>query len=146
VTVTGGTTSANFNVTTSAVTTTTGVNITATYGGASPSATLTVNPVPAGDFSISVSPGNRTVKAGSSASYSITVTSTGGYAGQVNLAVSGLPSNASASFNPTFITNGSGVATLTVSTTSKGSYTLVITGTDSTGSPSHSTTAGLKVR
>ena len=146
VTVTGGTTSANFNVTTSAVTTTTGVNITATYGGASPSATLTVNPVPAGDFSISVSPGNRTVKAGSSASYSITVTSTRGYAGQVNLAVSGLPSNASASFNPTFITNGSGVATLTVSTTSKGSYTLVITGTDSTGSPSHSTTAGLKVR
>ncbi len=149
VTVASGATSATFNVTTSTVATTTGVNITANYGGTSPSATLTVNPVPAGDFSISVSPGNRTVKAGNSASYSITVTSTGGYAGRVNLDVSGLPNNASASVSPTSITNGSGVASLTVSTTSttsKGSYTLTIKGIDSTGSPSHSTTTGLKVR
>ena len=46
VTVAAGTTSANFTVTTGTVTTSTPVTITGTYGGASRTVTLTVNPAP----------------------------------------------------------------------------------------------------
>jgi hypothetical protein len=151
VNVASGATSASFNVTTSAVTTTTGVNITATYGGASPSAVLTVNPASAGDYSISASPGNRTIKAGSSTSYTISITASGGYAGSVALTVTGgcptIPANA-CSITPASIV-GSGSATLTVQTstqTQKVTYTLSISGTDNAASLSHSVTTGLKVR
>jgi hypothetical protein len=97
------------------------------------------------DFSIAASPASQTVTQGGGTSYTATVTASGGFTGVVSFSVSGLPSGASASFNPTSVT-GSGASTLSVSTSSTtpaGTYTLTITGTS--GALSHSTTVKLVV-
>ena len=97
------------------------------------------------DFSIAASPASQTVTQGGGTSYTATVTASGGFTGVVSFSVSGLPSGASASFNPTSVT-GSGSSTLSVSTsstTAAGTYTLTITGTS--GTLSHSTTVKLVV-
>ncbi len=93
------------------------------------------------DFSLSATPSSQTVVAGAGTSYTATVTASGGFNGTVNLSVSGLPTGATASFNPTSV-NSSGSSTMAVSTNSStpvGSYPLTITGTS--GSLSH--TAGV---
>ncbi|MDE3100445.1 MAG: RICIN domain-containing protein, partial [Verrucomicrobiota bacterium] len=100
---------------------------------------------PAPDFSITASPPSQTITAGNGASYTTTIGSINGYNGTVSLSVSGLPANASASFNPASVT-GSGNSTLTINTTTStpaGTYTLTITGTD--GTLTHSTTVSLTV-
>ncbi|HEY2236614.1 MAG TPA: hypothetical protein VGK01_24300 [Candidatus Angelobacter sp.] len=97
------------------------------------------------DFSIAASPASQTVTQGGGTSYTATVTASGGFTGVVSFSVSGLPSGASASFNPTSVT-GSGASTLSVSTSSTtpaGTYTVTITGTS--GTLSHSTTVKLVV-
>jgi hypothetical protein len=97
------------------------------------------------DFSISASPASQTVTQGAGTSYTATVAALGGFTGVVSFSVSGLPSGASASFNPTSVT-GSGSSTMSVSTSSTtpaGTYTLTITGTS--GTLSHSTTVRLVV-
>jgi hypothetical protein len=152
--VTAGSGSATLTVTTDASTTlgSYDITVTGTSGSLSHTATvtLTINTPVTADFSLSASPGNRTVKAGGSGSYTVSVTPSGGYSGTLDLSVSGLPSSATAEFSPTSLTGGSGSSTLTVTTannTPKGSYTLTITGTDRTDSSlSHSTTVGLKIR
>lgn len=86
------------------------------------------------NFSIAATPASQTVTAGAGTSYTATVTASGGFTGAVSFSVSGLPSGASASFNPTSVT-GSGSSTLSVSTgttTPAGNYTLTITGTSGT--------------
>jgi hypothetical protein len=88
----------------------------------------TAAPVP--NFAISASPSSQTVVAGNGTSYTATVTPVNGFGGTVNLSVSGLPSGASGSFNPTSL-GGSGSSTLTVTTTTStapGTYPLTITG------------------
>ena len=75
--------------------------------------------------------------------YTVTVSPAGGFAGTVALSASGLPSGATASFNPTSIT-GSGTATLTVTTNNTfagGSYPITVTG--ASGSLTHSATVTL---
>ena len=103
-------------------------------------------PAPTGpDFSIAASPASQSVTAGTGTSYTATVTGSGGFSGTVTFSVSGLPSGATASFNPTSVT-GSGSSTLSVSTsttTPSGTYTLTITGTS--GTLVHSTTVTLVV-
>jgi len=97
------------------------------------------------DFSIVSTPASQTVTAGNGTTYTATVSAQNGFNGAVNLTVSGLPSGATASFNPTSVT-GSGSSTLTVSTTTStaaGTYTLTLTGTS--GSLTHSTTVSLTV-
>jgi len=109
------------------------------------SVTLVVNPQIVGDFSITASPASQTVTAGNGTSYTATVTGSGGFNGVVTFSASGLPSGASASFNPTSVT-GSGSSTMSVTTsagTPAGTYTLTITGTS--GSLVHSTTVTLVV-
>jgi hypothetical protein len=110
---------------------------------------LTVNAPAAGDFSISASPGNVVLKGAGAATYSVSVSPSNGYSGQVNLSLtSGLPAGANYNFSPASISNGSGASTLTVTTSSStpnGNYALTITGSDSSGSPTHSTTVSLKV-
>src|SRR5262249_1027350 len=96
-------------------------------------------------FSLSATPSSQTVTAGSSASYTVTVTASNGFNGTVNLSVSGLPSGATATFNPASI-SGSGSSTLAISTscsTPAGTYTLTIAGT--IGSLSHSARVTLVV-
>src|SRR6266478_2353231 len=97
------------------------------------------------DFSLSASPPSQSVVQGQGTAYTATVTALSGFSGTVNFSASGLPSGASASFNPTSV-SGSGSSTMTVTTltsTPTGTYTITITGT----SPglTHTTTVSLTV-
>jgi PKD repeat protein len=97
-------------------------------GAVSQPATRTIN---VADFSLSATPVSRTVLAGGSTTYTATVTAGTGFSGTVTFSVSGLPSGATASFNPASV-NASGSTTLSVSTntsTPAGSYPLTITAT-----------------
>lgn len=97
------------------------------------------------DFSISDSPSSASVKPGASATSTISTAVTSGSAQTVSLTASGLPSGASAVFNPTSVTAGSS-STLTLttsSTTPVGSSTITITGTGT--SATHTTTFTLTV-
>ncbi len=148
--ITGGSGSSSMSVATSASTPvgTYTLTITGTSGSLTHSTTvaLVVNSAGSANFSITGSPSSQTVAAGNPASYSATVTPSGGFTGSVSLSVSGLPSGASATFSPNSIAGGSGNSTMRVTTstnTPAGSYTLTITGTS--GSLTHSTTVALVV-
>jgi PKD domain-containing protein len=96
-------------------------------GATSPAATRTIT-VP--DFSLSATPSSQTVQPGAGTSYTATVAGGTGFSGIVTFSVSGLPSGATASFNPGSVT-ASGSTTLSVSTsaaTPPGSYALTIRG------------------
>ena len=112
-------------------------------------ATLVVNPVPAGDFLLSVSPLEATVKRGgnNSVTYTVQVTPSVGFAGTVSFMAARLPIGASASFDPVSV-DGSGTSRLTVKAggaTALGTYTLEITGTCASPSLSHTIEAVLTV-
>jgi hypothetical protein len=97
------------------------------------------------DYSISLSPSSRTVPAGTSTSYTVTVTGLNSFNGTVNFGVSSLPAGATGSFSPTSVT-GSGSTTLTINTTSgasRGSSTINVTSTS--GSLSHGSSGTLVV-
>jgi hypothetical protein len=99
-----------------------------TTGQSTPSATWTVSPVVANDFSLSVSPSSQTVLQSGSVSYNIATTTTSGAAQTVSFGASNMPSGLSASFSPTSVTTGS-QSTLTITASSSapvGTYTLVI--------------------
>ncbi len=106
--------------------------------------TLTVNAPATGDFSLSISPSTRSIAHGSSTSYAITITPSGGFAGSVNLSVTGLPSGATGAFSPNPATSSSTLSVTTSSTTPAGTYSLTLTGTS--GSLTHTTSARLKIR
>ncbi|MFC4118757.1 M28 family peptidase [Nonomuraea zeae] len=98
------------------------------------------------DFSISANPASGTVQAGSSATSTIGTSTTAGTAQTVNLSASGLPTGATATFNPASVTSG-GSSTLTISTaptTPAGGYTVTVTGTGETGT--RTTTYALTVQ
>jgi hypothetical protein len=76
---------------------------------------------------MSVSPVSQTVKGSTAASYSVTVTASGGFSGTVTFSATGLPNGATQSFSPTAVT-GSGSTVLTI-TAPLGSYNLTVTGT-----------------
>ena len=81
-------------------------------------------------FSLSATPASRTVLPGASTSYTVTVSAETGFTDTVSFSVSGLPSGATATFNPTSV-NGSGPTTMNVTTsltTPLGAYQLTITG------------------
>lgn len=100
-------------------------------------------------LTLQISPASTSVTRGQSAGYTVSVTSTGGFAGTVTLTASGLPSGATATFAPASVSLGSGAtvsSTLSVATTSStpvGSSTFTITGTS--GKVSGTVTAGLTV-
>ncbi|HEY9138275.1 MAG TPA: DUF1349 domain-containing protein, partial [Terriglobus sp.] len=90
-------------------------------------------------------PSSQTVAQGNGANYTTTISALNGFTGTVNLAVSGLPTGATASFSPATVTT-SGNSTLAVTTASStpiGTYTVTITGTS--GSLSRSGTVTLVV-
>ncbi|AUG75840.1 hypothetical protein CFP65_0919 [Kitasatospora sp. MMS16-BH015] len=83
------------------------------------------------DFSLTDSPASATVNAGSAATTTVSTAVTAGAAQSISLSASGLPTGASAAFNPSSVTAG-GSSTLTVSTaasTPSGSYPITVTGT-----------------
>jgi hypothetical protein len=120
VTVSGGGTSGSFTVTTSSVTTDTGIQLNAAYSGAIVSATLTVQPTtvsppPSAVSLVSLSLAPSTVKSGGSSQGTVTLSGpapTGGV--QVNL----LSSNTSVATVPTSVTvpAGASAATFAVQT------------------------------
>ncbi|MBY8873122.1 M4 family metallopeptidase [Micromonospora sp. PLK6-60] len=85
------------------------------------------------DFSVSLSPTSGSVTAGNAVSTTVGTAVTSGSAQTVTLSASGLPSGASASFNPASVTAG-GSSTLTITTSSStptGTYSVTVTGTGS---------------
>jgi hypothetical protein len=105
-------------------------------------ATLIVN----GDFSISASPASRTITVGGVATYTVTITAFNGFTGTVNLTVSGAPSAATKTFNPTSVVNaGTSVLTVdTATTVTTGTRTMTIKGTG--GGRTHSVNVTLIVQ
>jgi hypothetical protein len=97
----------------------------------------------ASDFSLGVSPSSQSVAAGGGTSYSVTVTPSNGFTGQVSLSVSGLPTGASGSFSPNPTGTSSTLTVTTMAATAAGSYPLTITGTS--GILTHTATATLVV-
>jgi hypothetical protein len=98
--------------------------ITAEYPGdavlaPSTGATTVVVGNPNGDFNIAASPSSATIKAGQTATFTITVSPVNGMNSPVTFACSGLPAASSCTFAPASVTlNGSPVSTtLTISTT-----------------------------
>ncbi len=68
------------------------------------------------DFGVTVSPSSDTVKAGSTATYTLTISSIGGsFPGAVSLACGALPAGATCSFLPSVVTPGTHAATSTLS-------------------------------
>ncbi|MEP6637332.1 MAG: PQQ-dependent sugar dehydrogenase, partial [Acidobacteriota bacterium] len=102
---------------------------------------------PTADFSVNGSPSSQTVNPGNSTQYTITVTPSGGFTGNVGLVVTGLPTGATPSFNPASINitaSNPGTSVLTISTTAAttpGTYPLTITAT--AGNLQHSTSVSL---
>jgi hypothetical protein len=121
------------------------LTVTGSSGATSHSAALTLT-VPPRDFGLSVSPASRTVTRPNSTTYTVTVSPVNGFAGEVSLAVTGLPYRATATLSANPVA-APGTSTLTVRTTpstTRGTFTLRVTGTS--GSLTHQATATLVVR
>jgi len=143
--ISGGSGSSTMNVSTSSSTPTGSytLTITGTSGSLTHSTTVTLV---VNSFSISASPASQTVTRGNSTTYTVTVAAMNGFNGTVMFRVRGLPSNASATFNPSSLTS-QGTSTLTISTnssTSTGTFSLRIRGTS--GGATRSTTVQLVVQ
>jgi hypothetical protein len=92
------------------------------------------NPAPpnGSDFGLSATPASQSVTQGGSASYTLSISPSGGFTGSVSLGASGLPSGATASFSPSAATTSSTMTVSTTAATPTGSFPVTITGT-STG-------------
>jgi pseudomonalisin len=108
---------------------------------------VVTNNAPTPDFSISASPTSVSAVQGGSGTSTITTTVSGGFNAAISLSATGLPSGATATFNPSSIAApGSGTSTLTLtagSSTPTGTYTVTITGTGN--SMSHTATISFTV-
>jgi len=97
------------------------------YTTASASVTLVVNPVPG--FTLTASPSSVSIKQGSKGSSTVSVNATGGFSGNVSLAISGLPKGVTAAFSQNPVTKTS-MLTFTVSNSATtGTSSVTITGT-----------------
>jgi hypothetical protein len=109
--------------------------ITAEYPGdavlaPSTAATTVVVGNPNGDFNIAASPSSAIIKAGQTATFTITISPVNGMSSPVTFACSGLPAASSCSFSPASVTpNGSPVSTtLTLNTTAAASPAVPVAG------------------
>jgi len=88
---------------------------------------------PTPDFAVSATPVSRSVSAGASVTYIISLAPNGGFTGAVNLSLAGLPAGATGTFNSAVINGGSGISTLTVQTNGSitaGTHPFTVTGTN----------------
>jgi hypothetical protein len=111
----------------------------------SPTPTATPTPTPAPDFSLSVSPSSVTVpRGGGTATYTVTMTRSGGFTAPISFTVTGLPSGANGSFSPNPASSSTTTLTVTVpASSSRGTYPLTITGTGGSPSVQHTVSATL---
>ena len=143
--VTGASSSITFNVaSTVPVGTAATLTVTGTGGGitsAVPIKLAVITP----DFSLTPSPSQLNVHQGNSATSTINIGETGGFAGNVTLSASNLPGGVSATFSPA---SGSGSFSVVTFTASPGAALIssAVTITGSSGSLSHTTTINLTVQ
>jgi len=108
------------------------LTISGTNGARTRTASVSFVVNPSSDFGVSVSPSSRTVKRGGSASYTVNVSSQGGFAGDVALSIAGLPSGSTATFSPPSPVSAPKSSTLAIRTSSstpRGTFALTVTGT-----------------
>ncbi len=107
------------------------LTISGTNGARTRTASVSFVVNPSSDFGVSVSPSSRTVKRGGSASYTVNVSSQGGFAGDVALSIAGLPPGSTATFSPSSVIapKSSTLAIRTSSSTPRGTFALTVTGT-----------------
>ncbi len=121
------------------------LGIVGTSGSLTNTIAVTVNVTGGASFALSATPNSQTVSPGGNTPYVVNLTVVSGFTAAVNLTVTGLPANATGSFNPTSLSAG-GSSTLTITTASNtptGNFTFTITGTS--GSLTNTTTAILDV-
>jgi hypothetical protein len=82
-------------------------------------------------FTLDATPPSSTVVLGGTASYTLAIAAQNGFAGNVALSVSGLPSGAKASFsaNPVKAAGSSVMKIVTTGGTRRGTFTLTVSGT-----------------
>ncbi len=122
------------------------IAITATSGTLTHSTTVTlVVTAPAGpDFTLSASPAAQKIPRGTSATYTVNIAPTGGFAGAVSFSATGLPAGATETFSPNPATGASTTFTVaTASNTPRRTDTITITGVS--GSLTHTTSVTLSV-
>jgi hypothetical protein len=95
------------------------------------------------DFTLSASPSSRTVTAGTSTSYGVTITPFNGFNDAVTLSASGLPAGAGGTFTPNPATTSSTLSVTTSASTPAGNYPVTISGVN--GSLTRTTTVTLVV-
>ena len=88
------------------------------FATSSASLTQVVN-TPVGSFTISATPPTQLIRGPGATNYQVVLTSVGGFAGQINLSCSGLPTDATCTFasNPTLTAGGTATVALTINTT-----------------------------
>lgn len=121
------------------------VTVTGTSGSTQHKATITVQ-VTAPDYSLTANPKSVSVRQGSSGTSKITINPINGYTGAVTLSARTSTSRITFGFSTNPTTAGN-TATLTMnvpSSTSRGTYTITVTGTDTSGL-THQTTMTLTV-
>jgi uncharacterized membrane protein len=121
------------------------LTLTGSSGNLTGTTRLGLSVTPAPGFTLTAAPPSVTITAGSSTTTSIHVTGSGGFAGNVTMALSGLPTGVTAAFTPASIAPG-GTSTLKLTaaltaTASSGSLTL----TGSSGSLTSTIPIGLSV-
>lgn len=112
------------------------VRVLETSGLLAQAVNLTVN---VSDFSLSVVPTQLTVRAGSSGSFGIALTSLYGFSGNVNFNTQGLPGGIQAKLNPQSVTmsqGGTGTASMVITTSANtlaANYVVTVTGSGPNG-------------
>ena len=148
VSIPSGTTSATSTLTLTATTGAASGTITVTGTGSSASHTTTVGvTITTADFGLTANPTSLSIRPGSLGTSRITVNSIGGYTGSPTLSATGMPSGMTATFNTNPVKAGSSstLMFMTSRTTAAGTYTITITGTDSTHGLKHTTTISVTV-
>lgn len=104
------------------------------------------------DFTISASPSGETIPSGHDGVFTLTLTSLGGFIGNVGVTCAGGPPHSTCTISPNLLTlNGTSTAIATIElippkNVDHGTFTLVFTATPSGGGVSHSTPVSLKVK
>ena len=107
----------------------------AVLGGAITAAVAATSSPAKPGLTLQIAPASQSITRGQAASYTVSVTPTGGFTGTVSLAASGLPSNTTSSFTSgslTFTSTTTQTSTLSVGTspsTPTGSVTFTVSGT-----------------
>ena len=120
------------------------LTITGTSGPVTQSVNVTL--VITGDFTISATPASFTIKRGGIATYTVTITTVGGFTGTVTLSQGGAPRRSNVNLTPSSVVNSRN-STLTIEARHNvpvGASVVTITGTS--GGQSHSTTVNLVVQ